>query len=469
MTFIYSLDRVCEKPWMRILSVLLLMIWSNSVANAQTLDRGLDVNDVTVLFPLGPGYSPTPEISFEGSSPIISPELFQSVLNTASTQFKIGAPQGVRNFSAPATWRVVGFRYDPCAPDDGHGSTGTDRCMQELRLIAQPMKLFQGPGDTAMHLLYTLGSGKPSARDPAVTELLSIKNKMSEVLRGEVSTAGQALSINPFLAAGVSINASEPMNQKARLAIELYRNYVRKFANPARLTQVTMMGVRAGNDTDWIFFGGLVINGKFTPTQIPNLAAGEKSIHFDRSFFRTKNTETKIEPIPLKSELSSTALFQIPSSEINTQASVNQTISQTLHRIENPNLTNRTNVDCLSCHLATGGRFSGVFEIAPYLKGFTAPLPPRVTAVAPDWILQSNPIQWNLRNMGYFNAQPSLSNRTVQESAVAAAELNQILGLQGPGRDCSRVEEAVIRCMTPSFSSTDPLQDVEKCLALCLD
>src|SRR5262245_7092945 len=118
----------------------------------------LDVNDVTVLFPHSAAAGRlSPDLPLDS---FISRELFQQIVTTAKTTSIFSNPQNAppsaRDVEAYENWRIVSFRFDPCAPstDFVAGVPASlagivPGCLVELRLVAQPVtkRQFQGqPG-----------------------------------------------------------------------------------------------------------------------------------------------------------------------------------------------------------------------------------------------------------------------------------------------------------------------------------
>jgi hypothetical protein len=128
--------------------------------------------------------------------------------------------------------------------------------------------------------------------------------------------------------------------------------------------------------------------------------------------------------------------------------------------VEQPLTTHFLNMDCASCHTSTQisqrGDFvpTGRFRSPAGITGFAANDPTQVAAG------QEQSGAWDFRNFGYLG-NPSVSNRTVNESAAVADYINKnLLHLPGPGYDCSAADanDAVAACV---------LRGKSNCFAAC--
>lgn len=267
---------------------------------------GLDVNDVSILFPLPGDESDIGKmipISFknaDGVSPM-SDALFKDIISHHEGRIMVdgrleplasGASFDGKNrngftraqrgqtlpvfgpFGEIGDWKIVAMRYDPCAPDDVHNLRGRapqpmpqtvdGKCSPQLRLTAQPILplsresvvSFQRRGataiasDYAIHMLFTLKAGEPEA---LYRELQAFKQECGDV------TSSVPLSTHPCLKADFFTNGyGGPRFQRVAALIQRFaKNY----------TGTAMMATKSGNDP-WVFMNGLIENGKFKQLQI---------------------------------------------------------------------------------------------------------------------------------------------------------------------------------------------------------
>jgi hypothetical protein len=424
-----------------------LMLFQSIGALAAEATSGLDINDVSVLFPLDSSKKAFPNMTLEGKTPaenLVVTEQFNQAL-AAAEGLGIKAPNGTESISKLSDWIILGFRYDPCAPKDHAGPDISD-CMPELRLIAQPSDKF-GPSDSAIHLIYSLGESAPLPGDKALAEIFSAKAKAEALTK--LTTSGLPLGVHPLLLNAVTTGNTE--------VGEIYANVIRHLAKPENLKKITMMGLAAGSQTHWIFFGGNIEKGVWVQENIPNLQDDPKksvelNLNSDKIFF----------PAPLDI-LTSTYGFFHREFLVADQYDI---LKVELHRLADPSVTNRNNSDCLSCHSATSLQVN--VRPAQYLEGVTALAPKGITAYPAPTLLQKHRLNWNLRAFGYFGILPTLSLHTVNESGRSAAKVNEILGRVNPGRDCSAVQKEVISCfINTSANPSANGPDTEACLKTC--
>lgn len=411
-----------------------------TLANAKP---GLDINDATVLFPNDTAHKPVPYLDLSNSI-LIDPNVVRQVIAQAIL-FELSAPQTAK-IDTPQDWSVRGFRVDPCAPEE-HGK-GSEPCIFELRLIAQPLGRFS-PADSAMHVIYRIASGRPAADNKLLQDLFQLKTD-AENLSQSTST-GKALGIHPILDAALKANNS---------AIpQLFKDFLLKYAHKSRLSKLTMMGLRKGSPTDWVFFGGDIdSSGKWVLTNVPN----RKNAAFTELNLQDNASPFKGSPIDPNFAMDS---FFNQIEEFSPQDI--DIIATRAFTLENPALSDRNKSDCLSCHTATTARLATEFEFPNFINGITSKPPAGITAFPALGTIQNHPLHWNLRAFGYFGLQATLNMRTLNEAAVAAADLNSILGLENPGIDCSAKSEEVMQCLIDGTINPNTVDDTQTCLLRC--
>lgn len=427
------------------ISVALVSILLNlsSVARAAS---GLDINDVAVLFPNNGQHKPVPYLSLDNAE-LVSSSVMRTVLAEAIA-IGIGPPQ-TSPIDQPADWSVRAFRVDPCAPEE-HGKS-IEPCLYELRLIAQPTARFS-PADSSLHLIYKIASGKPQADDPMLKALLKLKTE-AERLSG-LSSSGQPLGVHPILGPAVKGKRSD--------IPALFAEFLQTHARHSKLSHLTMMGLRGGSPTDWIFFGGDIVDGKWVRKAIPNQQKTQSRLHFVE--LNVTAGPESFKGIALDPKLSLAPFFNQTIEENTLQLDA---LAESAFTLENPALSDRNNADCVSCHTATSARLSTDYTFPTSLPGVSAKSPVGITAFPALGTVQNHPLHWNLRAFGYFGLVPTVSMRTVHEAADSAAQLNAILGLKAPGPDCSSVSEAVMQCLISGTLEPGTVKDSATCMSLC--
>ncbi|RZA24734.1 MAG: hypothetical protein EOP10_09005 [Proteobacteria bacterium] len=428
---------------MRFFAFLLSTLLASSTLWAAT---GFDINDVAVLFPNDGLHKPIPYISLDEAA-LIDPKILTAVLDRAAA-IGIKAPQTTA-MAKPADFSIRAFRIDPCAPEE-HGLS-SEPCLFELRLIAQPTARFS-PADTTLHLIYKLGSGKPTAQNPVLIDLQKLKIESETVSR--LSTNGFPLGVHPVLAASAK-------TKRTNIPL-LFANFVRKYARVEALSKVTMMGLRNGSPTNWIFFGGDIIDGKWLSTPVPN----RKLIRSQNNFVELNVNEgaESFKGTAVDGKLSLDQFFNQTPDDVTSDLNA---IAETAFTLENPDLTNRNTVDCVSCHAATSMRLATDFVFPTEVEGVMSRVPKGITAFPAMGTVQNHPLHWNLRAFGYFGLTPTVSLRAVHEAADSAEQINTILGLTAPGSDCSAVYKDVLQCFVTGTLEPWTVNGETNCLAKC--
>lgn len=420
-----------------------LILCFSSFARAES---GLDVNDVAVLFPNDGSHKPVPFLSLSDEG-LVKADILRRVIGEA-VAIGISAPP-TSSIDKASDWSVRSFRVDPCAPEE-HGKS-IEPCLYELRLIAQPTARFS-PADSSLHLIYRIASGKPTAGDPMLQALVKLKRDV-EALSGQ-TTNGQPLGVHPILG---------PAAKAKRTDIPaLFMDFLHTYARHSKLSKLTMMGVRGPSPTDWIFFGGDIVDGRWVPTPIPNQKKTQNPLSFVELDVSAGSQSFKGQPVD--SKLSMAAFFNQTLDENTVQL---EAIAESAFMLENPFFSDRTNVDCVSCHAATTARLSTDYAFPKSLPGVSASVPVGVTAFPALGAIQNHPLHWNLRAFGYFGLVPTVNMRTVHEAGEAATQLNAILGLSAPGPDCSAVTNEVMQCLISGTIEPGTVKDSASCLSLC--
>lgn len=423
---------------------LCLILLGSALTDASAQQkRGLDINDVAVLFPLDSNGQALPKILLSEPKLDLIPKTIYTDVWKASKASGIAAPF-LSSLETAEGWAVVGYRIDPCAPRANNGPGGL--CTAEIRLIAQPVTPENGPSDTALHLIYDI----EDSSQLFYQEILNLKTKAEALTI--YSTDGKPLGVHPLLALAAMGSTKE--------VPALHKNFIMNFVDPTRLKKVTIMGLRDSFALDWIFLGGDVVNGKWTQGKIPNLASGHDSlVEFD----------LRIDPNPFTSQPLDARLstYDFFATGIDTSVETRKTLGEAAHRLENPELSNRNTADCLSCHSATTMRIHAIAQMPFVIQGITAKNPKGITAFPEPLSLQNHNLNWNLRAFGYFDQRATLSMRTVNEAARSADAINKALNLANPGPDCTAVEAEVQTCFVKTSTEAGPQKSTEECLSLC--
>jgi hypothetical protein len=421
----------------------------NDLSSAKTLDTaskdGLDVNDVSFLFPLDSNKEPVPAIKATdslGDGDVWPQDIFDSVIGFAKTQDVTRTQVADRD-----AWRIFSFRFDPCAPTLDQAVVAARGCSVQLRFIAQPMSNGRDMDFTA-HLVYRLGTlnaEKTAFESPGKTTLKSIIEDLQDLKKSSpAKTSGVALGIHPGLATG-----NQAYAQKVS-------QFLKKHLSSASLGAVAFMGLDGSAPEPWIFLAGGVLpvtaqgapildpanasqakGRKWFPIDVPTLPKGSKSIML--SFLDSQ----RVLPMP-GGKISTQPLFD---RNLKATNPADQQKLGTAFDIDHPDHIHFFNMDCVSCH-STTTRMTNQGIKASFAKN-RFKTPKGITGYIATDVIPGN--QWNVRNFGYFLGSATVSSRTVTETAAVADFVNkELLGTSNPGLVCpsgSGAEDEVWDCI----------------------
>lgn len=479
----------------------------------------LDTNDVSVLFSYDRDVDTIlPNIPM---ADFVSESLYQQI-KSESERLTLKFPMGYETVGAESleNWKIISFRFDPCAPSSAlaNGEIPAEMqgkvpgCLVQLRLIAQPLA-FAGQGnldnpdnpamygkkvprDFIAHIVYNIGVLKGSKDTaalqknfepylPLVRDLAHLKEVSAQKgfdtngalmgvypsLKGDRELEAQALAAcapkfsaawdqqledwrkaNPGKFPDVRMQETErakfmeacaPANYPISQEISAF---LHKYLKQDAMQLIAFMGIH-GSSAPWRFF-----NGHVTKT-----SAGEVSFVVDPlSGFAKADT------------LSQTAPNQDPRGNANYNDGPDRELSlkklfgnrfdanaslEGGFAIENPITTHALNMDCTSCHSLQfplyGSRlgFQGFTRVTEWPKNRWM-VPRGVTAFSPT----RSKSAWNLHNFAYFVDEPTISPRTISETAAVVQLTNRLIGgdqAVNPGMDCGddpKVYEEIFKC-----------------------
>lgn len=388
-----------------------LLSWSQYPWATQT---AWNLNDVSYLFPLPHGDSKAPAGLLapldEGAGGPLLPEAVYSRIPTLQN-----AGNGNETLYRNAL-RVISMRIDPCPQLD------STSCSPELRLVWQPVEFDRfaekwTARDAAVHCVYTIpGPDFARLRD----NLWAVKRKYEN---HGVSTSRAPLDVHPAL----SNKATAESFQKDIQSIIL------RHAGSRHLSRVTFTALRV--PTRWWRFGGIEKDdhGQWTPTRIPridartvdifNVAVAEGGLGKDDGIDAIFNVLPEEYP-------ESDNLFRIINKGYrfndDRDLPVFRDKLDAVARFRNPHRSNTGNLDCASCHYADAARYYAANRF-PQLSEFRSA--ERFENPDPaDFNLDNNTVATTstrtVRAFGYLDDEPSISQRTIHDSAASAHWLN---------------------------------------------
>ena len=411
-------------------------------------------------------------------------------------------------------WKIVAMRFDPCAPPpERHAIAGPNEevrssdpahCLPQLRLTAQPIIKIKGKNnsdvisaeDYSMHLLFNLN--QDLARQ-LYAELLAFKAECGDV------TSSLPLMVHPCLALEYEKKGYHGPQ------LERVEKIIKRFAQ--NLSALAMMATRDGDDP-WTFMNGIVKDGAFVhlpisalhkddPATLQRGQNGNLLEPFLNGYFQqieflsvggnpsAKND--RISPIPVASKVRDFILdeyngWTVPPAEARLK----------IDSLENPFENDFLSTDCASCHAAAGLHYSlarklaskyllweygDLVKKAEYTYGVSGlsdkPFPKIESKIADLWLPATTTKSFAIRgpyiqmvepfarvrqtvtrssdqplvfmHFAYRFTSPSISQRAVNESALAAQRANKDFGGGSePPSICPR--QALEQCLA------DPIQ-----------
>lgn len=369
-----------------------------SASHPTQLTAEVGVDDVSFLYPL-------PELRLRLSllganetgprGPLLPQEVVRSLppLDTLQT-----------NDDLYYLFRVLSVRIDPCFP--GLGVKEERDCKNQIRLVMQPVVLeVRGAGlttmDLALHLFYTLG------RD----ELAGFLQELTDLR----AAAGIARADGP-----VGVHRALAKEGIEGPFAKAFRTLLLDHAGKDNLTRVTFMGVEQVGQI-WRFGGFDLDGGKATAMSIPLVNVNEQ-IFQNRDLDGATFTAAGTSP-PSPSEDDIRLLFD-PVALASATDDARRAAYRHALRIENPKTSSPETIDCATCHVAMAAR--RFVEKTYGLSADGVPeryVHPRGMPLDGATVARTN----ELRAFGYLDARPSISQRTVNETAEVVLHVNTIV------------------------------------------
>ena len=374
-----------------------------------------NLNDVSVLFALPQGGADAPvgllPPQARGATGDLLPDAVYGLLPT------LYQPGRGNETLYTQSLRVVGLRVDPCPPSE------RDDCRPEFRLVWQPVEFDEKAGrwlvrDAAIHAIYRLEGDEP---DLLLGGLWALKRANGRL---GVRTDGLPLGVHPALRSPVTAGRfSQALN-----------TLVLRHARGDRLHRVTFTALRV--PTRWWRFGALekVGESRWQRVDIPRLDAPSVDIF---------NVAVE-DGVDLGPERGLDAVFNVLPEEYPERDNLLPLINKgyrfndardrpvfaekldAVARFENPASSNADELDCASCHYTDAARyyaenrFPDLRDLQPKDR-FQNPNPSLFDLSNTSIVARSTRL---VRAFGYQGAEPAVSQRTINESAVVADWLN---------------------------------------------
>ncbi|MFN3453786.1 MAG: hypothetical protein ACK41T_02425 [Pseudobdellovibrio sp.] len=305
--------------------------------------------------------------------------------------------------------RVVAIRIDPCFPLPTPAS-----CQKQIRMVWQPVYAdAQGKittVDVALHSFYVLND---EDFESLLLDLKQWKAKFSHLNADKEQSHDEALDIHPLL--------------KSDVALKEFEKIMTLYSGEKNISRVTAMILRRMGDV-WAFLGlNIKPEGQLlSPIQIPRL---DKDVQA-QLFFSSLESETDflaavVNPAPVV-EGPDLSLF-IENSKTFSENQLVETLKSSL-QIENPQLFNPENMDCVNCHVAQSSREWIAAKFQKEGVKIDETLFSDFKYKNSKYNLENKSVQkfntQQTRALGYFKDQLAVSQRVINESAEVADSLN---------------------------------------------
>lgn len=354
-----------------------------------------DLNDVSLLLPLPQRGEESlmwaPQTA--GGQGILLPARFLQALP------RITSDLDPRTLYTQAL-KVVAIRLDPCFAE----ALSMRVCQPQVRVVLQPLVYERYTWvalDAALHVFYALNP----------TEW----NQYLQALRpaGVGSpTAGLPLQVHPILAREGYRGAFWQAFSAATLP----------YLGESRIVRVTAMSVNPLGNI-WFFAGANVWGGRMQPFLVPRLQDNVQGFLVDAGMMGNEELRAALQPSPVFDSPFKQVLFDsIAAKRDLSEAELQRAVREALH-LQNPQRHHTGSADCVSCHVAPTVSIWAMknFPRWNWNALFAADVyrgPGNLSAVA------SNQGQAKiLRAFGYFETDPIVSPRTVNESAEVVRQL----------------------------------------------
>jgi len=390
----------------------------------------LDVADVAYLWPVPASAADVDALiscstPTADGSPLLPQAAFDSILEAvANTAVADGAGRPIKihfdtffadRLKQPATWKIVGFRFDPEAV--GHPETlASFGVMPQLRLIAQPVTVDNGSvrvHDLAAHLVFGYVTGPaPFKADQA--KLAEVINDLADLKAASPAPTAGPLGVHPGL-----------KTRDAAFAARV-KAFIVKWTAPSRgpLAAISFMGIDAPEP--WIFFAlKPAAGGRFVPAPQPTLGGSHAQMISFRGGLEIAPRSTGVNTGAAGKIVSTAPLFDDDVAATLDQpaaAGLPQPLRQDIpNYIANPKFSHVFNTDCVSCHTETTRR--QLLSLADHAGTFRYARPDGISGVDPAVVPRSD---WNVRNFGWFRQDATITQRAANEIAQSVAAIRRL-------------------------------------------
>lgn len=385
------------------ISLFVLLLSFNLSAQTQLLG----LNDVSILLPLPKDVKEMAQLLSPISQEVAGKQ--NELLPTSVFKFlPILTPLIDQEKMYDNNLKVIAIRFDPCF-SEGFGPTV---CQAQIRLVWQPIH-FKTDSST--------GALTPNTVDAAVHSFYNLTNAEWTQVIAAVKNISPAdlkspLQINPTLSSERFSGPYWIELKKIVLKFAGKKNFVRATASTIRMDRVWgFQGVDRKEDGTW---GQIEIPTLKSPGSSTAKVVNQAFFVQPESLFNLTEFKGGVTLM----ETSNVTWFRLlADSEKFKQTQTEDQIREALkiaYKLENPGQHNPGTIDCVSCHLAQTVRLWGTKHFPTWDANTLFPKEVYTNSQINLKNTSVNPSFTNrIRNFGYFNDEPIISQRLLNETA----------------------------------------------------
>lgn len=388
---------------------------------------GLDVNDVSLLFPISQGKL-NPEINV-GENKILKPEILQQILKFEYPQRDVEDLPYIDLFNIKdlSHWLVTSTRFELCGDTLMTSLSSVvdvvvsgNLCQPRLRLVLQPFTQLGTPLPSAIHLLYKL---EKKDSDQVIQKLILMKSRGESELG--VTTTGVPLDVHPALA--------EEIRQNKFVVSNLLKEMILKVTGQESKLEIATLILRISLN-HWKLVGGHLTGGEwkrmttpfsqqFANSDFPESAGIEELLcdNFSVCLMTPRTLDRNLNP----EGTILTEIFEDDSSlkKMQTPGHRSERLMVKAEEIDDVRKTHFFNTNCISCHESSNLRDREKLHTDLNLTQGLTPFVSR---------LKMGRFTNNVINFGYLGGIARISTRTAAESVKVADDVNSYLGELNP-------------------------------------
>lgn len=363
----------------------------------------VSTNDVSILYPLpttrlNDDFIPASDIAAYG--PLVPEAVFKTVVRGAALE-----RTNVRPSSGYDTLRIVAIRLDPCSAR----SVPEGKCRSEVRLVFQALYTVERGDGTDVGSTAATDGGLHVMYDVPSSELVAMTKEILALKKANGDLASDELGPHPILKAqGLGGAFAQGL-----------RGILRFHLGESRIGRVTFFDHNFEPDSDgWTFgvfdrAGSAFVAGKIPGLQQPMATVAGSSAEVSLA----ESSAEAFSRTPAKDSVGKI----VSSSRSEARPEELRAAYDAAIRVENPTMHTAETTDCINCHLAEGARRMGesVYRFSPGRELFAS-------ARRLDRKDERTSVT-NLHAFGYLHRQVSITQRTANESAVAATALEAMV------------------------------------------